>query len=452
MPDLGERIRNFISLYHYICFDLQSSKKVQLLTPIQSLVKYTHLLLLGFAIFLLEACGGSNSNSGNNQGSQNQNRRRAVSVEVTPVSRGVIADEIKTYGTIQASDIVAVSPQVSNRVTRIFADIGDTVRAGQVLAKIYDATFRDLVVRDQAQVRQSRLAFSRDSSTYERQRTLFEKKLISEADFQLAQTQFESSRSALDASVASLTQNEESLINSEIRSPVYGVVVRRNIAVGVVAGGGTAAFEIANLSGLESRLFIPVRDWERVRVGHPVSFRLSGDSREAARGVVSRISPQIDPVTGLGEVVVSLTDRGSGIFQGALTEATVRVSTRDNVVVIPRTAMIENVQTVIEPESNTIRLNRTYSAFVVSDSTAVRRQLTLGIQMGDRIEILAGLQDGDMLVTTGMNQLDDNTLVRVAQGAPRPSEGRPIDAVNQTAADTAAARQARPQNQQQRAN
>lgn len=439
-------------LYQCTCFDLQSIEKVQLLTPIKSLVKYTHLLLLGFIIFLLQGCGGSDSNTGNNQGFQNQNRRRAVSVEVTPVSRGVIADEIKTYGTIQASDIVSVSPQVSNRVTRIFVDIGDTVRSGQVLAKIYDATFRDLVVRDQAQVRQSRLASSRDSSTYERQRSLFEKKLISEADFQLAQTQYESSRSALDASVASLTQNEEVLMNTDIRSPVYGVVVRRNIAVGVVAGGGTAAFEIANLSGLESRLFIPVRDWERVRVGQPVSFRLSGDTREAAKGIVSRISPQIDPITGLGEIVVSLTDRGSGIFQGALTEATVRVSTRNDVVVIPRTAMIENVQTVIEPESNTIRLNRTYSAFVVNDSTAVRRQLTLGIQMGDRIEILAGLQNGDLLVTTGMNQLDDNTLVRVAQGAPRPSEGRPIDAVSQTAADTASSRQTRQQNQPQRAN
>lgn len=405
-------------------------------------MKYTHLLLLGFAIFLLEACGGSNGNNQNNQGFQNQNRRRAVSVEVTPVSRGVIADEIKTYGTIQASDIVAVSPQVSNRVTRIFVDIGDTVRAGTVLAKIYDNTFRDLVVRDQAQVRQSRLAFSRDSSTYERQKSLYEKKLISEADYQLALTQYESSKSALEASIASLTQNEESLANTEIRSPVYGVVVRRNIAVGVVAGGGTPAFEIANLSGLESRLFIPVRDWERVRVGQPVTFRLSGDTREAARGVVSRISPQVDPVTGLGEVVVSLTERGSGIFQGALTESTIRVSTRDNVVVIPRTAMIENVQTVIEPESNTIRLNRTYSAFVVNDSTAVRRQLTLGIQMGDRIEILAGLQDGDMLVTTGMNQLDDNTPVRVAQGAPRPAQGRPIDGVSQATTDTSAVRRA----------
>lgn len=387
-------------------------------------------------MLFLYACGGSDDSNSGNQDQQSGNRRRAVSVEVTPVSRGTIADEVKTYGTIQASDIVAVSPQVSNRITRIYVDIGDTVRQGQILAKIYDNTFRDLVNRDQAQIRQSRLSFSRDSSNYVRQKSLYDKKLISESDYQIALTQYESSKAALDASRASLTQNVDALSNTEIRSPVYGVIVRRNIAVGVVASGGAAAFEIANLSGLESRLFLPVRDWERARVGQSVNFRLSGDTRIAAKGVVSRIGPQVDPVTGLGEVVVSIVEKTSGIYQGALAEATIRLSTRENVIVIPRTAMIENVQTVIEPESNTIRLNRTFSAFVVNDSTAVRRQLTLGIQMGDKIEILSGLQEGDKLVTTGMNNLDDNTPVRVAQGAPRQDAGRPIGETKAPGADT----------------
>ncbi len=375
------------------------------------------------ALLVLEGCGGSSSNP--NQGFQNQNRRRVVSVEVNPVTRGSITDEIKTYSTIQASDIVAVTPQVSNRVTAILADIGDTVRQGQVLARIFDATIRELVQRDQATVRQSRLAFSRDSANYVRQQSLYEKKLISEADFQIAQTTFETSRASLEGNIASLAQNQEQLANTEIKSPVYGVVVSRGIAVGVVAGGATPAFQIANLTGLESRLFIPVRDWERARIGQEVAFRLSGDTRVAARGRVSRISPQVDPVTGLGEVVVSITDREGSIYQGALTEAVISVSTRHNVIVIPRAAMVENVQTVIEPESNTIRLNRTYSVFVVNDSTAVRRQLTLGLQMGDKIEVLAGLQEGDRLVVTGLNNLDDNTQVRVSQpAAPQAGQDR----------------------------
>jgi RND family efflux transporter MFP subunit len=398
-------------------------------------------------MLFLDACGGSDNSNSGNQGQQSGNRRRAVSVEITPVSRGTISDEVKTYGTIQASDVVAISPQVSNRVTRIYVDIGDTVRQGQILAKIYDTTFRDLVTRDQAQLRQTRLSFSRDSSTYVRQKSLYDKKLISESDYQIALTQYESSKAALDASEASLTQNKDALSNTEIRSPVYGVIVRRNIAVGVVASGGAAAFEIANLSGLESRLFLPVRDWERARVGQSVNFRLSGDTRVAARGVVSRIGPQVDPVSGLGEVVVSLVEKTSSIYQGALAEATIRLSTRESVIVIPRTAMIENVQTVIEPESNTIRLNRTYSAFVVTDSTAVRRQLTLGIQMGDKIEILSGLQEGDKLVTTGMNNLDDNTPVRIAQGAPKQDGARPIGESRAAPSDTSSANRQRPNTQ-----
>jgi hypothetical protein len=109
--------------------------------------------------------------------------------------------------------------------------------------------------------------------------------------------------------------------------------------------------------------------------------------------------------------------------------------------------MIENVQTVIEPESNTIRLNRTYSAFVVTDSTAVRRQLTLGIQMGDKIEILSGLQEGDKLVTTGMNNLDDNTPVRIAQGAPKQDGARPIGESRAAPSDTSSANRQRPNTQ-----
>lgn len=379
-------------------------------------VKFSYLIIVGSALLFLEGCSGSSSNTPN-QGSQNQFRRRVVSVELTPVTRGPITDEIKTYSTIKAADIVPVTPQVSNRITEILVDIGDQVRQGQVLARIYDATFRDMVQRDQASVRQSQLVLTRDSSNYVRQKQLFEKQLVSAADFQAAETQYHSARAALEGSIASLTQNQESLANSVIRSPVNGVVLRRNVSVGTVAGGGTPAFEIANTTGLESRLYIPVRDWERARVGQEVSFRLSGDTRIAAKGRVSRISPQVDPITGLGEVVVSLTDRGDGIYQGALTEAVITVSTKENVIVIPRSSMVENVQTVIEPESNTIRLNRTYSAFVVNDSTAIRRQLTLGLQMGDKIEVLAGLQEGDKLVTTGLNNLDDNTPVRVSQVA-----------------------------------
>jgi hypothetical protein len=113
--------------------------------------------------------------------------------------------------------------------------------------------------------------------------------------------------------------------------------------------------------------------------------------------------------------VISLTKDAQNIYQGVLVEAIINVETHKDAVVIPRAALIENVQTLIEPESNTIQLERSYSVFVVQDDTlALQNKLKLGIEQGDRIEVLEGLEAGDQVVITGQSGLSDSTKVRVA--------------------------------------
>jgi multidrug efflux pump subunit AcrA (membrane-fusion protein) len=110
------------------------------------------------------------------------------------------------------------------------------------------------------------------------------------------------------------------------------------------------------------------------------------------------------------------------------------VITKTGSVVIPRSALVENVQTVIQPESKVIRLSRTYAAFVAQgDSVAVRRELELGIQQGDRIEILSGLQSGDKLIITGQSGLEDGAKIRIS-GLPRFNAGGQTIATDSTAA------------------
>ena len=91
------------------------------------------------------------------------------------------------------------------------------------------------------------------------------------------------------------------------------------------------------------------------------------------------------------------------------------METRNNTVVIPRAALVENVQTLIEPESNSIQLERSYSAYTVqNDTLALQNELQLGIEQGDQVEILQGIQPGDKVVITGQSSLSDSTKVRVA--------------------------------------
>jgi len=377
---------------------------------------------------LVTGCGFDTPEETNGQ-RFGQRGGQATSVEVLDVEQSSISDQIRSFGTIQSQAIVDLNPQVSNRVTEIYADLGDTVMVSDRLAKIYELPFRDAYEQAQAQYRQSRVAFVRDSIQYERQQQLFDSGAISSLEFDQAQATYNTARAQLEASEASLTNTREDLENTVLRSPVNGVILSREIEEGDVATTGTVAFTIANLVGYETRLFLPMQDWISVSVGLPVDLQLSNSRQSIARGVISRISPQLNPETGLGEVVVSLVEVTSQVRQGVLAESRITLETRDNTVVVPRTSMIENIETYIEPETNTVELRRNYSVFVAQGDTVAKRQdLTLGLEQGERVEILEGLEEGQRIIVTGQSGLRDGARIRVAgQGSSSPSRGGTID-------------------------
>lgn len=378
-------------------------------------MKYSSLLPLTLLVILiLQACGSSNRGPGENFGSSNQ-EEKATSVETITVSTETISQQIKSYGNIRAKEIVEVKPQVSNRITNIYADLGDSVETGDILAKIYDATYRDQFQQAKSQLKQNKSAYVRDSLQFQRQKELYNKDLISSLEFDEAQATFESSKAQYESSKANLTESRENLQNTEITSPVNGVILSRNLSEGDIATTGEVAFEVANLIGLQTRVFLPSEEWRNVEIGQPVDFRVSNENGITGKGRVTQISPRLDPQTGLGEVVISITERGSSLYQGTLVQSIIKVKTNPGAVVIPRAALVENIQTLIEPESNSIQLKRTYSAFVVQDdSVALQNEVTLGIEQDNRVEILSGINPGDQIVITGQNNLSDSTKVRIA--------------------------------------
>jgi len=383
-------------------------------------VKKTLFLLLIPSLLILN-CGGDDESS---NGRPDFSRfggflaNRSTSVETMTVELSTIADQVRSYGTVKAQDLVSVSPQVSNRLTDIYVDLGDKVEAGQLMAKIYDKTFRDQLSQAQAQLAQSRIALRRDSAQFERQRQLLAMDLVSDSEYEIALATYRNTMAQLESARASLTQAQENFNFTEVRAPVNGVVVSRSLEEGDLAPSGQTLFELASDSGFETRIFLPVQDWRSVRIGQSVQLRVSNEASVSATGIVSRKSPQLDPTTGLGEVVITLTQVGGSIYSGVLAENLINIQTNDNAVVIPRSALVEVVETVVNPESNTIELERSYSVFISKgDSMAERRTLELGIEQGDRIEVLSGLQPGDNIVITGQQGLEEGGRISVASGA-----------------------------------
>lgn len=379
------------------------------------------LIVLLFSTLIIGCGEGDESNSAQNSrfsGWGGGAAGRVTSVETETVTRQPIADQVRSFGTIKAQDVVAITPQVSNRITKLYVDLGDTVRQGQILAKIYDTTFRDQLQQAKAQLEQSKVAIRRDSTQFVRQQKLLDSNAISQAEFDIAFATYRNSLSQYQSSVASVTQAQENFNNTEVRSPVRGVVISRNGAEGDIASAGQVLFEVANLVGYESRIYLPVQDWRAIKIGQPVNLRVSNESESSAKGVISRKSPQLDATTGLGEVVITLTEIGPSIYPGVLTETVIDIVNKPRAIVVSRGSLVEKVETVIEPESNTIQLDRKFSVFVSKgDSSVELRQLQLGIEQGDRIEVVSGLQAGESIVVTGQNSLQDGGRIRVASGS-----------------------------------
>ena len=375
-------------------------------------------------LLLLTSCGEDESEQTQFQRPGGFGGQEAVSVEVIPVRTATIAEQVSAFGNIQAKETIEIIPQVSNRITEIHVDLGDNVSQGQLLAEIYEVPFREAVEQARAQVRQARATFERDSTQLSRQENLLERDLISQSEYDDARAAYLNSLAQFESAQASLAQSLEDLENTNIISPVYGVILSRSVSEGDLAATGQTLFEIANLTGFETRVFLPIHDWERVEVGQPVFMALSTEGENIAEGVVARKSPRLDPTTGLGEVVIAVTNTSSSVYQGALVQAKINLQIKQNTVVIPRSALVEKVETYIAPETGTIELERSYSAFITDgDSTAARRDLELGIEQGDRIEIISGLEAGDRLVVTGQESLEDGFPIRVAGSTPTFSAG-----------------------------
>lgn len=386
-------------------------------------MKKQYIGLVACLSLLILSCGkeDSDSNSTNARGWGSRAGSfgaRVTSVETESVEKSSIALEVRAYGTVQAQDIVSIIPQVSNRITKMYVDLGDEVERGQILAKIYDVPFKGQVEGAKAQIRQAQVAVKRDSAEYKRQQQIFESGYGSEFDLQNAEAVYLNSIGQLDAARANLAQSQENLDNTEIRSPVNGVITARFAEEGNLSTNGQAIFEIANLVGYESRIFVPVQDWSRIKIGQEVKLRASNDNQVSATGVVSRKSPQLDAITGLGEVVISLTETGPSIYPGVLTENIITIESKASAVVVPRSAIVEKVETVLNPESNSIDLKRSYSVFVaVGDSIAERRVLDLGIEQGELLEVLSGLSAGEKMIVTGQSGLTDGAKIRIAKGS-----------------------------------
>jgi membrane fusion protein (multidrug efflux system) len=310
-----------------------------------------------------------------------------VPVETSNPVRGDVFAVYSGTAPIEAFAEADVIAKVEGVVREILFEEGDDVAEGDVLARLDGDRLR-------LELNESRARLNKMRRDFERNKELRERGLLSEGDF-------EKLRFDLEALEASYNLASLELDYTQIRAPISGVVSERYIKIGTTIRVGDPAFKVTGLDPLVAYLHVPEREYRQIRAEQPVSIDIDALDDERIYATVTRISPVVDPQTGTFKITIEIRDEERRIKPGMFGRMSIVYDRHENVLQIPRSAVIED------------RGNET--VFVVEDGEALRREVQTGYGSDGMVEITDGLSDSDAVVTVGHVGLKPGAKVTVVE-------------------------------------
>ena len=377
---------------------------------------------------------------------------RSLEVTVSPVVRGTAVDAVYATGTVEALNRVFVKAKTSGTVTAIFSKEGTQVRNGELLAGIANPALSYELGRGRielsaanaqagvnapqllalrGQQRGLRAELARAQLESQRSGALSRSGSVPAAELDRAQSQVEQVQGALAANEAQqralridLTSNaarqkasvqtlEARLADTEVRAPLTGVVLSRAVEVGEVVAVNQPLFKVGDVSKLILEVSVDEADIGKLRDGKgsapasEVAVALFAFPNQVFHGRIFEIMPEAERDRKAFLAKVSLDDAPEGLRSGMSTEVNIIANERRDVLLISTEALDGQ------------------AVWVVTAGHAMRRSVKLGIRDLLRVEVLAGLNEGDQVVVGGQEYLSSGARVRATELAPDSNDTQP---------------------------
>ena len=332
-------------------------------------------------VLLLAACQSQDQDSEANDDEESP----PIPVEISLPTRGDVYAVYSGTAPIEAFAEADVIAKVHGEIRNILVEEGDEIKKGQVLARLDGDRLRLELNESEARLRK----LQRD---YERNLDLKGTGLISEGDFE--KIKFE-----MDARQASFNLAKLELDYTQIRAPIEGVIAERYIKLGNTVNVGDPVFRVTSLEPLVAYLHVPEREYRNIDSGQLVQIEIDALKGEPIIASVSRVSPIVDPATGTFKVTVEITDEERRIKPGMFGRISIVYDKHENALQLPRSALVED--------------SGQTSVFVVEDNVAIKKVVQTGYSDRGMVEIVAGLEDGENVVTVGQLGLKPDAKVTV---------------------------------------
>lgn len=312
-------------------------------------------------------------------------------VEVTEIEDGLFKHYVELPGDVETNQNIIIYPEYSGILVDVLVEEGDEVRAGQVLARIDDGGLASQLAQLEAQAALAK-------TTFERQKRLWEQNIGSEIQFLEAQTNFEAVQN-------SVKQLKSQLGKTVVKAPFSGTIDEILSDEGeVVAPGQSRLFRLINLSNMYITAAIPESYLGKIQKGTEVLVNI-GATGATFESKVTQVGSFINPNNRTFEIKVAVPEDVEMVKPNLI--ATVRINdyVSENAVVIPESvvqtnAAGENVSYVLVSQEN-------------GRGIAEKRILKTGLSYQDTVEVLSGLEPGEVLITSGAKSIQDGEKVEI---------------------------------------
>jgi RND family efflux transporter MFP subunit len=310
----------------------------------------------------------------------------AIPVQVEAASQRTIAQHLETNGTLEAENDVDLVARTAGPIVELSVEEGMLVERGQLLARIDAGEVRARLRIDEVALAEAELILSRAQAQFE-----------SEI---LSRELFDQAASRRDAALAAVEEARVQLGYTEIVAPFGGLIVERFIKFAEHVQNGTPLFRISDFDPLQCPIQVPEKDLGRLALQQPAYLTVEAFPEERFQASVLRISPVVDSTTGTVKVTLEVEARGR-LRPGMFASVFLETDRRENVVVIPKSAL------VLESIGDTV--------YVKVGDVAERREVRLGYDDADHVEVVEGLEVGDQVIVLGQDSVSSGTPVYVPE-------------------------------------
>lgn len=381
--------------------------------------------------------------------------RAPMPVEFATVSRASLSDQVLVVGNLIGAATVEVVPKVNGRLQTVAVKLGDTVRRGQVIAKVEDLELQQQVRQaeasfqvGQATIRQREADLKLARSNLDRSKSLLDRQLLpqqtyedTEARYQAALAQLDLARAQFEQASSRLDELKITLANTAILSPVDGFVGKRFLDPGAFIGTNSPVASVVDIRTVRLVANLVEKDAKRVQSGTPAVVEVDAFPGEKFSGTVSRVAPVFDPATRTAEMEIEVPNPGYRLKPGMYARVNLTVDTRQDALSVPRNALVDLegrtgvfVAEDRKPEPGGDRGPAPAPAAARGGqggpgaggaAPMVARFLPVetGIRSGDQVEIVGGVPEGTRVITLGAGALRDGDQVVLAREEGRGRRG-----------------------------